>query len=251
VLVALHGFTGGGGDFAPLAKTWAEWRWSSPDLPGHAPDPKDPGAPNDDCSLVASLGFLDSVIPEKPAQANILLGYSLGGRLALRYALTRPGRIAALVLIGTSPGILDEADRQQRRDEDDRLAQKILTNGVKTFLYEWQQQPLIASQARLPMPWQLAMREQRARLRAEGLAASLRNFGQGVVEPVWDRLGELPMPVLICAGAEDEKYVGLARKMTAACPQAELLIVPAAGHMAHLENLSAFAAGLRAFLSKH
>ena len=251
VLVALHGFTGGGSDFAPLVKTFPAWRWNAPDLPGHSPDLKNPNAPKDDCTLAANLEFLDSLIPEKSSEASVLLGYSLGGRLALRYALSRPGRVAALVLIGASPGILENAERQQRRAEDELLAQRILTGGVKAFLDEWQRRPLIASQARLPEAWRIAMRQRREQHRAEGLAASLRGFGQGAVEPVWNELGELRLPVLICAGEEDEKYATLAEKMAAACPSAETLIVSGAGHMAHLENLPAFAAGLRAFLAKH
>jgi 2-succinyl-6-hydroxy-2,4-cyclohexadiene-1-carboxylate synthase len=251
MLVALHGFTGGGGDFEPLADALPEWRWRTPILPGHAPDVSQPNAPDDDCTLAASLKYLNSLISEKSAGAKILLGYSLGGRLALRYALAHPDHLAALVLIGTSPGLLDEAERQQRRAEDKALAQEILVMGVAAFLDEWQRHRLIASQARLPEAWQAAMRERRSRLRATGLAASLDGFGQGTVEPVWDRLGELRLPVMICAGAEDEKYAAQAKKMAEACASAELLIVPAAGHMAHLENLPAFATGLRSFVARH
>jgi 2-succinyl-6-hydroxy-2,4-cyclohexadiene-1-carboxylate synthase len=251
VLVALHGFTGGGGDFAPLAQAMPEWRWQMPDLPGHAADLSAPNAPGDDCTMAASVRLLDALISEKPANTVVLLGYSLGGRLALNYALARPGRLAALILIGTSPGILDEGERRQRQVEDELLAQRILDCGVETFLADWQRRPLIASQTRLPKAWRVAMDERRRHLRAAGLAASLREFGQGAVAPVWDKLGELRLPVLICAGAEDEKYTALGKEMTAACAAAELLVVPGAGHMAHLENLPAFAAGLRLFLSQH
>jgi len=251
VIIALHGFTGGGGDFAPLTKALPEWRWRTPDLPGHAPDLAGSNLPADDCSLNASLRWLDVLIPEKSTEKNILLGYSLGGRLALRYALARPGRLAALVLIGTSPGILDETERRQRQVEDEELANKILTNGVPEFLKEWQSRPLIATQARLPAAWRKAMNEQRQQLRPAGLAPSLREFGQGAVEPVWDKLKELRLPVLVCAGAEDEKYSAMASKMATACPLAETMMVPKAGHLAHLENLPMFAAGLRAFLAKH
>ncbi len=251
MLVALHGFTGGGGDFAPLAEALSAWRWQMPNLPGHAPDSLNPLTPSDDCTLAASLRYIDSLIPENPADLPILLGYSLGGRLALRYALARPGRLAALILISTSPGIINEVDRKQRGDEDELLAKKLLVHGVPEFLNEWQRRPLIASQARLPEAWRAAMNEQRRKLRATGLAASLRGFGQGAVEPVWGRLGELQLPTLVCAGAEDKKYAVLAKEIVADCPRAELLIVPAAGHMAHLENLPAFTTGLQAFLTKH
>jgi len=250
-ILALHGFTGGGDDFAPLAEVLPEFAWLTPDLPGHAPDLRAANAPSDDCDLEGSLRYLDSIIPKKSAAPLILLGYSLGGRLALRYALARPGSCAALVLIGTSPGLTDEPEREQRRSTDELLAQKIIAEGVAAFLEDWQRQPLIASQGQLPAAWRAAMQERRRRLRAAGLAASLRQFGQGALEPVWGRLGELQRPVLVCAGADDEKYAGLAKKMMAGIPGAELLLVPAAGHLAHLENRDAFAEGLRHFLRKH
>jgi 2-succinyl-6-hydroxy-2,4-cyclohexadiene-1-carboxylate synthase len=251
VLVALHGFTGGGGDFAPLAEALREWHWVTPDLPGHASDPTLVAAPSDDCTLNSSLEFLDSLIPEMAKDPTILLGYSLGGRLALNYALERPGRVAAIILIGASPGILDRFERDKRRSEDESLAKKILADGVQVFLNDWQQRPLIATQSRLPMTWQTTMRARREKLRPAGLAASLRGFGQGSIEPVWHRLGELRIPALICAGAEDEKYSLLAKKMAAGLSESELLILPKAGHMAHLENLPGFVTGVRAFLAQH
>lgn len=251
IIVALHGFTGGGGDFAPLVEAWPEFAWRAPDLPGHAPDVSAPGAPGDDCGLAAGLRYLDALIAEKGHAPVILLGYSLGGRLALRYALARPGRCAALVLIGVSPGIEDAAGRAQRRAADELLAEKIISDGVPSFLEEWQRRPLIATQARLPEAWRAAMRERRRHLRAAGLVASLRQFGQGVLAPLWERLGELRLPVLLCAGAEDEKYAALAKRMLAEIIGAELLLVPKAGHLAHLENREAFVEGLRGFLRGH
>jgi pimeloyl-ACP methyl ester carboxylesterase len=95
------------------------------------------------------------------------------------------------------------------------------------------------------------MQARRLRLRAAGLAASLRDFGQGAIAPVWDQLASLPLPVLLAAGAEDPLYVQRAQAMQARLPRAELLIVENAGHLAHLENLPAFAAGLRDFLTRH
>ncbi|HVU39112.1 MAG TPA: 2-succinyl-6-hydroxy-2,4-cyclohexadiene-1-carboxylate synthase [Opitutales bacterium] len=249
-IVALHGFTGGGGDFAPLAEALPEYDWVTPDLPGHAPDPAVAGAPGDDCTLEDSLRYLDVALAEKPDKPVVLLGYSLGGRLAIRFAQAQPGRIAALVLVGTSPGIENAAERTARKADDNRLAEKILAKGVTAFLDEWQRRPLIATQARLPAAWRTAMQERRLQRREEGLAASLRQFGQGVLEPAWALLAKLRMPVLLAVGAEDEKYVAENRAMQTRCPHAELFIVPNAGHLAHLENRDAFAAGLRQFLQK-
>jgi 2-succinyl-6-hydroxy-2,4-cyclohexadiene-1-carboxylate synthase len=250
-VVALHGFTGNGADFAPLAQAWPELNWLAPNLPGHARDPHAPEAPKDDCSLQATLRYLDSVAASTAHKPKILLGYSLGGRLALHWALAQPNRWAALVLIGGSAGLTNRGDRAARKAQDEALARQILSGGVAAFLDEWRQRPLIATQAQLPASWLRAMDANRAQLRAEGLAASLRGCGRGELESVEDRLAELSLPVLWCAGAEDEKYAALANQMAARCPRGESFIVPQAGHMAHLENCSAFAQGLRAFLQKH
>jgi len=251
VIVALHGFTGGGGDFAPLREALPEYSWVTPTLPGHSPNPAIAGVASDDCSVAASLRYLNSIIPEQSAEPIVLLGYSLGARLALRYALSHPTRISALVLIAASPGIGDAGERQARQKEDNALAQKILDDGVPAFLVEWQRRPIIATQAHLPAAWRSAMQQQRHHLRAEGLAASLRQFGQGAVLPIWDKLAELSLPVLLCAGMEDEKYVEFAQAMHARILQSKILLIPEAGHLAHLENLPAFVAGLREFLQQN
>jgi 2-succinyl-6-hydroxy-2,4-cyclohexadiene-1-carboxylate synthase len=247
-VLAVHGFTGGGADFAPLAAALPELTWRAPDLPGHAPDPAAPGAPGDDCGLEATLRYLDDLpdagVPE------ILLGYSLGARVALRSARARPHRFAALILIGASAGLADPAERAARRIEDERLAERILAHGVPAFLDAWRQRPLIATQERLPEDWKQAMRARRLRLRAAGLAASLRGSGQAAWEPAWEWLPQLSVPVLLAAGAEDSKYLALAETLCARLPVAELMSVPNAGHLAHLENLPAFASGLHAFLAR-
>jgi 2-succinyl-6-hydroxy-2,4-cyclohexadiene-1-carboxylate synthase len=251
VVLALHGFTGGGADFAPLAETVPELGWRAPDLPGHAPNTAAPGVVGDDCRLDACIRFLDTISPHPSGLPEILLGYSMGGRLALRHALARPSRWAALVLIGVSPGPASVADRAARRIADESLAAEILAGGVPAFLEKWQSRPLIATQTRLPSEWRATMQARRSRLRAEGLAASLRDFGQGVLDPVWARLPELRLPVLLVAGAQDPAYLALAESMRDCLPNAEFFPVPEAGHMAHLENLPAFADGLRNFLRRN
>ncbi len=247
-VLALHGFTGGGADFAPLADAFPQLAWRAPDLPGHAPKPRRRGSPRDDSSLVAAIRYLD--FRTRPKNREILLGYSLGARLALRFALARPRRFSALVLIAASPGLSDPAARAARREADEKLAQEILAGGVPPFLEQWRARPLIATQKKIPAAWRAEMEARRQRLRAEGLAASLREFGQAVLDPVDELLPWLRLPVLLVAGAEDPVYVAHAHAMQKQMPAAEVLIVPGAGHLAHLENLPAFAAGFGSFLSR-
>jgi 2-succinyl-6-hydroxy-2,4-cyclohexadiene-1-carboxylate synthase len=155
---------------------------------------------------------------------GVWAGYSLGGRLALQIALDHPSRVDALVLISTNPGIADARARAARRAVDEELADRVETEGVDDFLSWWLSQPLFADVE--------PVAARRHRLGSpNAIAHQLRTLGQGTQEPVWNRLGDLAMPVVIVAGARDEKYSAIAHRAAAAIgANAELRIVPEAGH---------------------
>jgi 2-succinyl-6-hydroxy-2,4-cyclohexadiene-1-carboxylate synthase len=158
------------------------------------------------------------------------VGYSMGGRLCLRLALERPELVDRLVLVSASPGVADAAARAARREADERWARAIERDGADAFLARWLAQPLFAS-----LPPEAA--ELDARIRdAETLVHGLRVLGQGTQEPLWDRLGELQMPVSLIAGALDEKYVDIAMAMNDRVPDANVSVVAGAGHAVHLEQ---------------
>jgi 2-succinyl-6-hydroxy-2,4-cyclohexadiene-1-carboxylate synthase len=172
------------------------------------------------------------------------VGYSLGGRLCLRLALTRPDLVRALVLVGASPGIADPGERAARRAADERLADEVERDGVAAFLDRWLAGPLFAT-----LPAEAAGREQRLANTAEGLAGALRRLGTGVQEPLWDRLAGLRPPALLVAGERDPKFTGLARRMAAAIgPSARVAVVGGAGHAVHLERPAELAALVEEFL---
>lgn len=160
-----------------------------------------------------------------------LAGYSMGARIALSVALTYPRRVERLILIGATAGIADPAARSERRRADLALADRIEQMEIEAFADEWGAQPVFATQ---PPVVAAALREDRLRSRPAGLAEALRGLGQGVFEPVWDRLDELEMPVTLIVGSEDVKYLGLAGEFAARL-QVRLVVVPGAGHAAHLE----------------
>jgi 2-succinyl-6-hydroxy-2,4-cyclohexadiene-1-carboxylate synthase len=178
-----------------------------------------------------------------------VLGYSLGGRVALHYAVAAPERVAALILIGASPGIPDEAERRARREADEALARDIERDGVAAFVDRWERLPLFASQATLPAEVRASLRAQRLRNSPTGLANSLRGMGAGSQPSLWDRLPGLHVPTLLIAGELDAKYCDLARKMAAAMPAARLALIPRAGHAAHLEQPAALATAVHDFFS--
>lgn len=191
------------------------------DLPGHGDAPP----PSDDDLWASARRLVDT------GGVGAYVGYSMGGRVALHAALAHPDAVERLVLIGATAGIDDPADRTARRRADERLAEHILEIGVDAFIDEWLTNELFAG-----LTDATAQRTDRLRNAAAGLAASLRSTGTGTQEPLWDRLPEIDIPVLLLAGADDHKFTALAERMAAALPQATVVTIPHAGHSVHLEQ---------------
>jgi 2-succinyl-6-hydroxy-2,4-cyclohexadiene-1-carboxylate synthase len=169
---------------------------------------------------------------ERRIERTDFVGYSQGGRLCLQLALDHPEVVHRLVLVSSSPGIADAAERATRRAADERLAQEIERDGVDAFLDRWLAQPLFAT---LPQE-RAGIDERRAGNTVGSLTYQLRVLGQGVQPSNWERLHELRMPVLLIVGALDTKYVGIAQRMAERIPDATVEIVPGAGHACHLEQ---------------
>jgi 2-succinyl-6-hydroxy-2,4-cyclohexadiene-1-carboxylate synthase len=173
-----------------------------------------------------------------PAPAT-WVGYSMGGRAALHVALAHPELVRKLVLISTSAGIEDHAEREARRRSDEAIADRIERGGdegLHDFLSEWLSQPIFAT-----LPKELAgLPERLAANTAAGLASSLRLAGAGAQEPLWGRLPELAarrLPVLLVAGELDAKYSYNAQQMAEMIgPTAAVAIITGAGHACHLER---------------
>lgn len=246
-LLLLHGFTGSGATwrtFAPLLG--AHRQLIAPDFLGHgqSDSPADPERYRmERCveDLVALLGALGL------KRADVL-GYSMGGRVALHLAAHAPQRVGALVLESATPGLADPAERLARAQADTRLAANIERDGLVAFVDYWEALPLFASQAALPEEVRLAQRRQRLASNPVGLANSLRGMGAGRQEPLWHRLPSLRLPTLLLAGALDSKFADLARQMANLLPAAQLAIVRHAGHAPHLERPEVFAERVLLFL---
>jgi 2-succinyl-6-hydroxy-2,4-cyclohexadiene-1-carboxylate synthase len=177
-----------------------------------------------------------------------LLGYSLGGRVALHVALAAAERVSKLVLESASPGIADPVERAARVASDNALAEQIEQRGIEWFVDYWEDIPLFRSQRMLPPEVFAAQRERRLMNRAQGLAHSLRGMGAGQQEPLWERLGVLTMPTLLLTGEHDTKYEALAQEMQQAIPGAEQQVVHRAGHTTHLEQPELFLEAVVTFL---
>ena len=246
-LLLLHGFTGSGATWTPHLAAWRGFTTVAVDLLGHGESdcPTDPRR----YTMERCIEDLSALLDELGVRRAAVLGYSMGGRVALRLALHTPERLSALVLESASPGIENGAERAERVRSDGALAGSIERDGIEAFVDRWQALPLFATQARLPETVRDKLRRQRLSNDPIGLANSLRGMGAGAQAPVLDQLGDVSIPTLLLAGAEDEKYCALARRMAAALPCSKLEIVSEAGHTVHLEQPDAFASNVRNFLT--
>jgi len=203
------------------------------DLPGHG------RSAHDDADLPTAAKLTVEAI-DSAGGAATWIGYSMGGRVLLHAALKASATIERLVLIGATPGLRDPADRADRRAADARLADRLMADGLESFLDFWLDLPLFAA-----LDDDASGRSHRLMNRPAGLAASLRNCGTGTQEPLWDRLGELSMPVLIIAGERDDKFRAIGEAMAAAIgANARFAVIEGAGHACHLENPAATVAAI-------
>jgi 2-succinyl-6-hydroxy-2,4-cyclohexadiene-1-carboxylate synthase len=175
---------------------------------------------------------------------GVYAGYSMGGRLCLRLAIDRPDLVRALVLVSATPGIEDASERASRVASDERWAERAEREGVEAFLAAWLAQPMFAS---VP-PDAPGLADRRA-LTPSFLAACLRRLGTGAMEPMWDRLPGLTMPVLLVTGTRDEKFTAIAHRMLEQLPVAEHRELDA-GHALPLEQPKALGALIAAFASQ-
>ncbi len=239
-LVMLHGFTGSAAGWGHQLDAFATYglRVIALDLLGHGQSdaPYDPQRYAIEHCQQDVLAVLQELGVSK--DQAILLGYSMGGRIALYTAFS--GFFRALILESASPGLEDPAEREQRRFSDEALAASIELDGIQAFIERWEKLPLFTSQKSLPFECRQALRRQRLQNRATGLAQSLRGVGTGVQPSLYARLPTLHIPVLLIAGELDTKFTAIARQMAQVLPQSQLRIIPGAGHTVHLERPQEF-----------
>lgn len=216
----LHGFAGTGRSWDAVIQAAGErqWRPKAPDLPGHgsAGETVAGGIPGLAASLAGEYGPIGT-----------LAGYSMGGRVALQMALDHPGSVQRLVLVSMSPGIEDPGERSARREADNELAGRFEEMTPEEVADLWLSGPLFAAD---PPEVQARAREQILASEPAALAQALREFGPGAMEPLWDRLAELGIPVTIVAGERDARYREIAGRMGALLPGAQVVVLSGAGH---------------------
>lgn len=248
-LLLLHGFTRDARAWQPLLPCFDGYRTVRVDLIGHgkSDSPADPAR----YSMERAVEDLTALLHHLDIDRTALLGYSLGGRVALHFAAEASHLLWALVIESASPGIEDDMERDARFASDAQLAASIETDGIEAFAERWQSQPLFASQRRLPAATLEEQRRQRLDNSALGLANSLRGMGAGAQRWLLPGLPLIGVPTLFLAGALDERYAALAPVMAAAVPDAEHRIIADAGHTIHLEQPKTYTETVTEFLTRH
>ncbi len=246
--VFLHGFTGSSATWDSHVAVFKRcMKTIAIDLVGHGDSdtPADPRCYRMESCIEHLLVILDVLGIDS---AN-LVGYSMGGRVALHLATAAPDRVRSMILESSSPGIADPIERQKRVAADNLLADYIERKGVDAFVDRWESLPLFESQRNLPVAVRAALRGQRLQNNPLGLTNCLRGMGAGRQESLWPRLSSIEMPVLLVAGQLDVKYCRIAREMANLLPNARLVILEKSGHAVHLERPAAFDREVLEFLA--
>lgn len=247
-VVMLHGFTGDAASMLPAARgLGGRFEVHRVELVGHGRS----DSPDDVAcyTMPRCVSQLRAVFDALGVESAHVYGYSMGGRTALSLAAAHPERVRSLVLVGATAGLASQGECDARVAADEALARRILDDGLEAFVDHWMALPIFASQVRLGPQALAAARSQRLAGSAVGLAHSLRGMGTGAMPPLFDALGRLAMPVLLVVGAEDAKFAAIARSLEGALPAARTLVVPEAGHAAHLERPAYVSSRVAEFLA--
>lgn len=248
-LVLLHGFAQSASTWEDVAPELARARAVyALDFVGHGRSvrPADPAPYAMDAVCDAVLAFLDHVGKREGVRPAVV-GYSMGGRIALAAAVRDPRPFAALVLESAGLGPQTSAEREAAAQLAARRAAQLRAQGVAAFMDEWERLPLFATQQQLPAAARERLRAARLANDAEALARTFEGTGQHAM-PGRDaalealrKLAEGGAPVLFVAGECDPKYRAVAESLAQdLSSRLSIALVPRVGHNVHLEAPHAF-----------
>jgi 2-succinyl-6-hydroxy-2,4-cyclohexadiene-1-carboxylate synthase len=258
-LLLLHGFMGSGEDWDEVITNLSHnFYCLTINLPSHrsaslsncpAPllPPWEKGLGDEGkCSIPQLATEILNLLPNQPIN---LLGYSLGGRIALYIALYYPDRFQKVILESTSWGLANESERQARRKSDEAIARKLRRPDLNwpDFIDHWYQQPVFAGITDHPnFP---ALRQRRLQQDPLALANSLISAGLGTQPYLKDQLTLNKLPLLLLVGEWDQKFVEIGQQMAVAYPPAKLSIVPQCSHNVHFQQPDRWLQAVQEFLA--
>lgn len=247
-LVLLHGFTGNAYSWRKLKTFFTEiTKVFAIDIVGHGKT--DAPADISRYTIESAARDIDLIFEQLKIDQADVLGYSMGGRLALTFALKYPNKVGKLILESASPGLEEEGQQAARRIQDEKLAMRIQEDGIPSFIEYWGNIPLFDTQKRLAENIRIEMRNQRLANSQIGLINSLKGMGTGSQPSWWNMLDELSMPVLLLTGSLDEKFCQIAERMHGIMKNARRITISDCGHAIHVEKPKIFGTIVSEFLS--
>lgn len=247
-LLLLHGFTGSSQTWRTFMKKFVkDYQVIAVDIIGHGQS----AAPKEikPYSMEAVVEALHELLQQLSLSQVNVIGYSMGGRLALSFAQRYPHLVKKLVLESASPGLKTREEQKLRKEKDEQLASRIVKNGIEEFVNFWEEIPLFRSQKQLPSYVQEAVRQERLSHTEIGLSNSLKGMGTGVQPSLWEKLDDLLMPVLLITGEVDQKFCLISKEMQTLIPNATSKIILGTGHAIHVEQPEIFGRIVSEFLA--
>ncbi|WGL60498.1 alpha/beta fold hydrolase [Pigmentibacter sp. JX0631] len=232
----LHGFLGSPND----------WSIFNDDLINHSfffhsiADYMQPKKQNDKTHFDSWVNNFNSHISkEKNTKKNILVGYSLGGRLAL-HSLASSNFWNAAIIISANPGLINEHEKKIRIKTDNEWANRFKNEKWENVIKAWNSQSVFSNS-------QFSInRKENTFCKAE-ISKMLKNYSLGKQENLRNKIKLLNIPILWLAGEKDPKYVNIAYEMQELNKNIALQIIPNAGHRVPWENPQEFKSILHNF----
>jgi len=246
-ILFLHGFTGKSVDWKDVAEQVDErFNKIALDLVGHGKS----SSPADIqyYKIESMIDQIDHILSYLSLKKIILIGYSMGGRVALSFAIEKSDFIKGLILESTTAGIKSEKERTERKNSDDELAAYLEKNNFESFIDKWLDKEIFGTIRRFSNVKIKTIKEEKLKNSRAGLANSLRGFGTGNMDYLGDKLSELKMPVLLLSGQLDSKFTKLNAEMQKQIPNSKHVVVSNAGHNIHLEEQKKFVKAINKFL---
>lgn len=245
IILFLHGFMGNCNAFQTVISQLSHrFCCVAVDLPGHG---KTRAIGGEDAYRMPNVAkAIVDLLEELNIRRCFLVGYSMGGRLALYLTLHFPEKFAKVVLESASPGLKTATGRSRRRQRDAQRAHQLETTDFNSFLLQWYRQPIFHSlSAHRDFE---KLRDRRLENNPVELAKSLRNMGTGTQPSLWEKLPENQTPLLLLVGESDNKFQVINEQIAQQCPAAQVKIIPESGHNIHWERPQIYAQTIRDFI---
>lgn len=248
IILFLHGFLGDCDDFARVISLLSDdFCCLTVDLPGHGKTIVTGGdeyytMENTALGLIQFLNILN-------IDKCFLLGYSMGGRLALYLTINFPDRFTKVVLESASPGLKTQEEQLLRIARDRQLAEELETKDFRAFLNNWYEQPIFNSLKKYSDFDSIL--EHRLENKPLELAKSLRNLSVGIQPSLWEKIKDNQIPLLLLVGEYDNKFKLINQEMANISQISQLKIIRNSGHNIHWENVRAFIEEVSKFYGKY